>query len=109
MNWNDYFDSEHHVKVMKDSIAEEKQAKKKLEDLMHTEEHINKTRTELDELNNKDVILLYGQSGSGKSTLANKFARDSQEAKSKEQNIQNSSLEESSKVNIVKSNAKREI
>ena len=47
MNWNDYFDSEHHVKVMKDSIAEEKQAKKKLEDLMHTEEHINKTRTEM--------------------------------------------------------------
>ena len=79
---------------MKDSIAEEKQAKKKLEDLMHTEEDINKSRTELEVLNNKYVILLYGQSGSGKSTLANKFIRDTKEP---------------SKINVVKSNAQKEI
>ena len=73
VNWDDYFCNDHRSAALQEAIPKESQAKKRYKDLMKVNNMNEKARNELQELHDKQILLVYGQNGSGKSTLANAF------------------------------------
>ena len=73
-NWNDYLDSlNNHIKIVETSASKDNLFEPTCKQLITITNLIHSNKEHLNEIVNKDVILIFGNKGSGKSTLANAF------------------------------------
>ena len=81
-NWNDYLDSlENHINIVQTAAKKDNLFEPTCNQLVTITKLIHSNKEHLNEIVNKDVLLIFGNKGAGKSTLANAFINGSRNVK----------------------------